>query len=105
MEFPWSIVGVVFGAYFTLLKQLTPIYLHDVLAGEVKQVQKDLDVQKKELDIHRKENYLKDMKQRIWTIKERHGEKPVNKTTREELISLEDEKKELEEYLKRKKSE
>lgn len=89
------IIGTCFGAYFTLHKTLTPIYVHSALADEVKQVKKDLD-------IHKKDNYLKSLQQRIWTIKERHGERPKDQTIREELNKLEIEKKDTERYIEEK---
>jgi hypothetical protein len=94
------LISVCFGAYFALQKQLTPMYMHSALADEVKQVQGDVKQTQKDLDFHKKDSYLKSIRQRIWTIKERAGEKPKNITIKEELDNLEVERKRLEEELK-----
>jgi hypothetical protein len=96
------IIGTCFSVYFALQKQLTPIYVHTALAEEVKQTKEDVKQVKKDLDVYKKDNYLKSIQQRIWTIKERHGEVPKEKTIKEELNKLEVEKKETEEYIKEK---
>lgn len=96
------IISLCFGAYFALQKTLTPIYIHAALAEEVRQVQGDVKQVQKDLILYKKDNYLKSLQQRIWTIKERHGEVPKEKTIREELQNLEIEKKDTEQYIKEK---
>jgi len=103
------VIGFIFAAYAAIRKDLTPTYMHSALADEVKktkeevkQTQADVKQAQKDLEIHRKVNWLEIIRGRIITIKERHGERPKEKTIREELTNLELEKKQTEEYIKEK---
>ena len=81
-----AIVGVIFGAYFYIDNTYA-------LAEEVKQF-------KQEYQYDKALNFLNKAQERIWTIKERHGEKPKDMTVREELLGLELKVKEMQDRVK-----
>jgi len=81
-----AIVTIVFGAYFYIDKRYA-------LAEEVRQFRQQYDYDKTV-------NFLKQTEGRIYVIKERHGEKPINKTIKEELSRLEQDAQELRSKIK-----
>jgi len=81
-----AIIGVVFGAYFYIDSRYA-------LAEEVKQF-------KQEYQYDKTLNFLNKTQDRIWTLKERHGEKPKDITVKEELSNLERKVDELKDRIK-----
>ncbi len=59
----------------------------------------------KQLDTHMLNEYIKSLEQRIWVIKERHGEVPRDKTVKEELKDLQEKKAKQEKKLDKLESE
>ena len=83
------IVAAVFGAFSYLRSEFAP----KALAEEVRQF-------KQQYDYDKTINFLRQTEGRIYVIKERHGEKPDNKTIKEELNKLEKDAEELKDKLK-----
>ena len=87
-----AIIGTCMGAWFYIDEHKADCASVEKVEQNVKQVQVDLE-------IHKLDNYLKSIYQRIWTIKERHGEVPRDRTVKEELQKLEVEKQSTEKKL------
>ena len=87
-----TIIGVCFGAWF---------YVDEKKAdcADVQKVEQKVGQMQTDLEVHKLDNYLKSVQQRIWTIKERHGEIPRDRTVKEELQKLEVEKQSAEKKL------
>lgn len=83
------IIGVLFGAYFHFQSTFAPM----ALADDVKQF-------KQEYQYDKTLNFLNKAQDRIYTIKERHGEKPKDITVKEELSNLERKVDELKDIIK-----
>ena len=75
------IIGACFGVYFTLQKQLTPIYVHEALAEEVKQNKKEVDYNFKSLQIEK-------ATERAWQLEKRLEQNPKDETAQERLKEL-----------------
>lgn len=87
-----TIIGICFAAWFY-------IDTHKADCADVQKVEQKVTQVQTDLEIHKLDNYLKSVQQRIWTIKERHGERPRDRTVNEELQKLEVEKSSTEKKL------
>ena len=84
-----AVIGLCFGVYFHFQSQFAP----KALAEEVKQFRQEYQYDKTL-------NFKNKAMERIWTIKERHGESPKEQTVKEELRGLEQKVQDLNEQIR-----
>jgi len=84
------VIGLCFGVYFHFQKTFAPM----AIAEELKQFKQDYQYD-------RLDNIREKTQQRIWTIKERFGEKPQDEGQKKNLNELEYKMKQLDEQIKK----
>ena len=105
------LIGLLFAGYAAIRKDLTPTYMHNALAEEVKQtkeeirqkeetIKKEVEEKKKEFDIKFKYIDILELTKGIIQMEEEVKKNPGNKTAIKVLKELKEQKEEAKEELK-----